>query len=64
VRARPDDKAEANYRLAIEHPRQCRVALALLFGLYSLIYGVSGIVTGIELRHSGKNLQSIVPGAA
>jgi uncharacterized membrane protein HdeD (DUF308 family) len=40
------------------------ITLALLFGLYSLIYGVSEIVAGVELRHSGKNLQSIVPGAA
>jgi uncharacterized membrane protein HdeD (DUF308 family) len=36
------------------------VTLALLFGLYSLILGGSQIVVGIELRHSGKGLRSIM----
>jgi uncharacterized membrane protein HdeD (DUF308 family) len=40
------------------------ITLALLFGLYSLIFGVSAIVVGAELRHSGKDLRSIVSGAA
>src|SRR5229473_3529522 len=33
------------------------VTLALLFGLFSLIYGVSQIVTGVQLRRTGKTLQ-------
>ena len=40
------------------------VTLALLFGLYSMIFGVSGIVTGIEARSSGKHLQSVMADAA
>jgi uncharacterized membrane protein HdeD (DUF308 family) len=40
------------------------ITLALLFGLYSLIFGVSAIVVGAELHHSGKDLRSIVSGAA
>jgi len=35
------------------------VTLALLFGLFSIIYGVSQIVMGIELRHAGKILHSV-----
>jgi uncharacterized membrane protein HdeD (DUF308 family) len=40
------------------------VTLALLFGLYSMIFGVSGIVTGIEARSSGKHLRSVMADAA
>jgi uncharacterized membrane protein HdeD (DUF308 family) len=39
------------------------VTLALLFGLYSLIFGVSEIVVGIEMRRSGNDLHSIAAGA-
>ena len=39
------------------------VTLALLFGLYSLIFGVSEIVLGAELRHSGEGLRSMVRNA-
>jgi len=39
------------------------ITLALLFGLYSLIFGVSEIVAGTELHRSGKDLDSIVAGA-
>jgi uncharacterized membrane protein HdeD (DUF308 family) len=40
------------------------VTLALLFGLYSLIYGVSEIVLGVQLRRTGRTLQSVLPAAA
>ena len=42
------------------------ITLALLFGLFNLIYGVSALVQGIELRRVGKTLYSLVegPGAA
>jgi uncharacterized membrane protein HdeD (DUF308 family) len=40
------------------------VTLALLFGLFSIIYGVSQIVMGIELRHTGKTLHSVMEDAA
>ncbi len=40
------------------------VTLALLFGLFSLIYGVSQIVMGTELRRDGKTLHSILGDAA
>lgn len=32
------------------------ITLALLFGLYTLIFGVSEIMLGFDLRHSGGNL--------
>ena len=37
------------------------ITLALLFGLYSLIFGVWEIVAGVELRHSRRHLRSIMP---
>jgi uncharacterized membrane protein HdeD (DUF308 family) len=40
------------------------VTLALLFGLYSLIFGVSEIVMGIQARDTGHTLHSIMPDAA
>jgi uncharacterized membrane protein HdeD (DUF308 family) len=39
------------------------ITLALLFGLYSLIFGISEIVAGTELHRSGKDLQQILPDA-
>jgi len=40
------------------------VTLALLFGLYSMIYGVSMIVVGVDARRTGKTLDSALPHAA
>ena len=40
------------------------VTLALLFGLYSLIYGVSEIVLGVQMRQSGRTLQPALHHAA
>src|SRR6266480_6055259 len=40
------------------------VTLALLFGLYSLIYGVSEIVLGVQLRRTGATLHQVLPAAA
>jgi uncharacterized membrane protein HdeD (DUF308 family) len=40
------------------------VTLALLFGLYNLVYGVSEIVMGIEARQTGKHLRSVQHHAA
>ena len=40
------------------------VTLALLFGLYSLIYGVSQIALGVQLRNTGTTLRSALPAAA
>ena len=40
------------------------VTLALLFGLFSLIYGISQIVTGVELRRTGETLHSVLEDAA
>ena len=40
------------------------VTLALLFGLFSLIYGFSQITLGIDARHTGQTLHSIVDQAA
>ena len=37
------------------------ITLALLFGLFSLVYGVTQIVAGAEIRHSGESLQSVLP---
>ena len=38
------------------------VTLALLFGLYSLVYGARALVQGIELRRTGKTIDSAVTG--
>ena len=38
------------------------ITLALLFGLFNLIYGTSALVQGIELRRTGKTLHSLVKG--
>ena len=48
------------------HPGVGALTLALLFGLFNLIYGTWALVQGIELRRTGKNLHSLVngPGAA
>lgn len=40
------------------------VTLALLFGLFTLIYGVSQIVMGAELRRMGKSVHSSVKSEA
>jgi uncharacterized membrane protein HdeD (DUF308 family) len=40
------------------------VTLALLFGLFSLVYGVSQITTGIQLRRTGHTLHSVMENAA
>ena len=36
------------------------VTLALLFGLYNLVYGARALVQGIELRRTGKTIHSAV----
>jgi len=38
------------------------LTLALLFGLFNLIYGVSALIQGIELRRTGKTLHSLLIG--
>ena len=40
-------------------PNVGAVTLALLFGLYSLIYGFSQITAGIQLRHLGGDVKSL-----
>ena len=40
------------------------VTLALLLGLFALIYGVSQITYGIELHHTGRTLHSVLDQAA
>jgi len=40
------------------------VTLALLFGLFALIYGFFEIMMGIEVRRAGKTLDSVVKNAA
>ena len=34
------------------------ITLALLFGLYNLVYGARTLMQGIELRRTGKTLRS------
>jgi uncharacterized membrane protein HdeD (DUF308 family) len=46
------------------HPNVGAVTLALLFGLFSLIYGVSQIMTGVELHRSGQTLHEVLDQAA
>src|SRR6266702_4384632 len=40
------------------------VTLALLFGLFSMIYGVSEIAAGAQMRRTGKTLHSVLQDAA
>jgi uncharacterized membrane protein HdeD (DUF308 family) len=42
-------------------PGMGAITLALLFGLFNLIYGAWTFVQGIELRQTGKTLQSALP---
>ena len=42
------------------HPGVGAITLALLFGLFNLVYGVSALVQGIELRRTGKTIRSAV----
>jgi uncharacterized membrane protein HdeD (DUF308 family) len=42
-------------------PNVGAVTLALLFGLYSMIYGFSQITTGVQARQLGKTVQSLSP---
>jgi uncharacterized membrane protein HdeD (DUF308 family) len=43
------------------HPGVGALTLALLFGLFNLVYGGWALVHGIELRRTGKALPSVVP---
>jgi uncharacterized membrane protein HdeD (DUF308 family) len=45
--------------LLFARPDVGAVTLALLFGLFALIYGVPQITMGIELRRTGKTLNSV-----
>ena len=50
--------------LLFARPDVGAVILALLFGLFSLIYGVSEIVIGVQMRQTGKTLHSVLQDAA
>ncbi len=45
-------------------PNVGAVTLALLFGLFSLVYGVSQITTGVELRRTGQTVDKDLDRAA
>ena len=45
-------------------PNVGAVTLALLFGLFSLVYGVSQIMTGVELRRTGQTVDKVLDHAA
>ena len=45
-------------------PNVGAVTLALLFGLFSLVYGVSQITTGVELRQTRQALDKVLDHAA
>ena len=45
--------------LLFSRPGVGAVTLALLFGLYSLIYGFSQITAGIQVRHVGADVNSL-----
>jgi uncharacterized membrane protein HdeD (DUF308 family) len=44
--------------LLFARPGVGAVTLALLFGLYTLIYGFSQITAGIQVRHLGGDVRS------
>ena len=45
--------------LLFARPGVGAVTLALLFGLYTLIYGFSQITAGIQVRHLGRDVKSL-----
>lgn len=45
-------------------PGDGAVTLALLFGFFSLMYGGSQLVSGVQLRRTGKTLHAVLPEAA
>jgi uncharacterized membrane protein HdeD (DUF308 family) len=47
--------------LLFARPNVGAVTLALLFGLYSMVYGFSQIATGVQVRQVGGTLQSLNP---
>jgi uncharacterized membrane protein HdeD (DUF308 family) len=47
--------------LLFARPGVGALTLALLFGLYSLIYGFSQITAGVQLHEAGKSLRSMSP---
>ena len=48
----------------VARPDVGAVTLALLFGLYSLIFGVSEIMLGMDARKSVNGLRSVMADAA
>ena len=40
------------------------LTLALLFGLFALIYGISQVSAGIQLRQTGGTVRSVLRNAA
>jgi uncharacterized membrane protein HdeD (DUF308 family) len=46
------------------HPSVGAVTLALLFGLFAIIYGVSQITMGIEVRRAGHTVDSVMEHSA
>ena len=50
--------------LLFARPNIGAVTLALLFGLFSLFYGITEIVMGAQLHQTGKTLHSVLPNAA
>jgi len=47
--------------LLFARPGVGAVTLALLFGLYSMIYGFSQITAGVQVRQAGKSVRSLSP---
>jgi len=45
--------------LLFARPGVGAVTLALLFGLYSMIYGFSQIITGVQMRQLGKSFRPL-----
>jgi hypothetical protein len=45
--------------LLFARPGVGAVTLALLFGLYSMIYGFSQITAGVQMRQLGKTFQPL-----
>ena len=50
--------------LLFARPNVGAITLALLFGLFSMIYGICEITLGAQLRRTGRTLQPMLPDAA
>ena len=50
--------------VALAWPGPTALVPVLLFGLFSMVYGVSEVVVGVQMRRTGQTLQAVLHDAA